>query len=242
MLLLRHLQHAKHTGHANRPAAAAGRRHRCRRVRIRLILPFQIVAGGRSRRCFTAIVGHDLFRLGVVVHHEGAARDGARLRLHEPQHGLHGHGGIDGRAPRFENVAACLDRQRCVRHSHIAARSLGRQAQAVTRGGFRCRRVSGYPRTHDDRRAAIAPDGATGGVVVYDQITGVVVSAISSATGQKDDRCCERCQRPEFSREHVLSPCLLLSCEVNRIKPDSANLLLQGKLHIRRRAACLRHG
>ncbi|MNX97196.1 hypothetical protein D3C86_1295510 [compost metagenome] len=134
MLAVRHLQRAQHAGHAHRAAAdlAFGELHRL------AVRAHEQVLGGAGRGRLAAIVG--LHALAVPVHDEGAATDAGGLRLHQRQHGLHGDSGVDGRAPRAQDLAPGLGGQRIGRGSHVLLPVAGGHARPIARGDLRRRR------------------------------------------------------------------------------------------------------
>ena len=131
--------------------------------------------GRQRQRCVAvaanaAVIGHHLLVGGVVIHHEGAASDGAGLRLDQAQYGLHGHGSIHRRATGLEHIAPGLGGQRGVGHHHVVAGLLGLVAQAVARSGFGRSGVARQAGTHHHRRAGARDDRTALRVVVHHQI------------------------------------------------------------------------
>lgn len=136
MVLVGQLQHAQHAGHTDGAAAAPCAGHWCGGAGVVLVLARQVAAIGGSGRGFAAVVGAHLLGGRIVVQHERAARDGARLRFDQAQHRLHGDGSIHGGAAGLEHIAAGLGGQRGVGYHHVLAGGFGFVAQAVARGGF----------------------------------------------------------------------------------------------------------
>jgi hypothetical protein len=84
------------------------------------------------RRDLAAVVGGHDAGLGVVVQHEGAAAEAGALRLHQTQHGLHGHRGVDCGAARAQDLHAGRGGERMGgRDQAGAGRLLGVRSPAV---------------------------------------------------------------------------------------------------------------
>ena len=177
MVLVGQLQHAQHAGHTDGAAAAPCAGHWCGRAGVVLVLARQVVAIGGSGSGLAAVVGAHLLGGSIVVQHERAARDGARLRFDQAQHRLHGDGSIHGGAAGLEHIAAGLGGQRGVGYHHVLAGGFGFVAQAVARGGFGRRRVARDAGAHHHGRAAAGQHRAAVGVGVYRHGAGVGASA-----------------------------------------------------------------
>jgi len=105
--LVGQLQHPHHAGHAYGAATAAQVGHGRGGVRVVRVLAQQVVGCGGSGRGFAAIVGMYLACGGVKVQQKRPAAQAARLRLHQPQHRLYGHGSVHCRAACAQHGAAC---------------------------------------------------------------------------------------------------------------------------------------
>ncbi|MCY1235684.1 hypothetical protein D9M69_477770 [compost metagenome] len=131
---MRHLQRAHHTRRADRTPADL-----CLAEFHRLAVGAHEQVFGGARGCGLAAV-EGLNALAVPVHDEGAATDAGGLRLDQRQHGLHGDGGIDGRAALAQHGAPGLAGQRIGRGGHMALRIDRRHAGAVAGSDLRGRR------------------------------------------------------------------------------------------------------
>ena len=153
MVLVRQLQHAHCAGGADGPTAGLGAQKRLTQVRQRVGLVggadvAQVVLRSRSRGGFTPVIALHGIGGGLVVQHEGTTAQAGRLRLHQPQHGLHGYGSINRRAARRQNIAARLGGQRVGRDHHVGIGLHRCFAGLVARLGLWNSRVAGQARAH----------------------------------------------------------------------------------------------
>jgi hypothetical protein len=171
VLLVRQLEHAHGAGRADGAPAAAGRGLGHGLVGG-VVDPAQVVLGGRGRCGLAPVVGHHGLGGRVVVQHEGAAAEAAGLRLHQPQHGLHGLRRIHRAAARLQDLAACLAGERIGRGDHVVARVDRLLADAVAGRRLGRRRVARQAGA-DDHRAGVGT-GLAGGV---DRVVAVTAAA-----------------------------------------------------------------
>ena len=100
------LQHAHGAGHPHRETAGGGLHEG---HRLALLVEEELAVDG-GRRGLAAVIGGHL--VTVVVHQKGAAADPAGLGLHQGQHHLHGHRGVDGAAAGPQHLVAGVGGQR----------------------------------------------------------------------------------------------------------------------------------
>ena len=135
---VRDLEQPHGAGHADRLAANNGgvERHR-------LAVLHEAVRRRCGGRRLAAVVGDEPLRLAVVHKHERAAAQARGLRLHQPQHQLHGNGRVHRAAALLQYPCAGVDGQRICRDDHPLLRcdrGLGRPARRNFRRRILCRR------------------------------------------------------------------------------------------------------
>ena len=103
VILVRQIEHAHSAGCANGTATGSGAR--CWRGLVAIVYIAQIVRSSCGGGGFAPVIGRYFLAGRIVVQHEGAAANTARLRLDQAQHHLHGDSGVNSRSTRFEHLA-----------------------------------------------------------------------------------------------------------------------------------------
>ncbi|MNS87276.1 hypothetical protein D3C72_1212150 [compost metagenome] len=149
VVLVRKIEHAHSTWRAHRAAAGTGAGLRHGLVAVADVA--QVIRRGCSGRRFTAIIGRHFLAGCIVVEHESAAANAARLWLHQPQHHLHGNRRINRRSTGFEHLAARLGRQRIGSDHHVLVAFHDLLAGTVAGGKFRKRWIAWQAGSHHHR-------------------------------------------------------------------------------------------
>ena len=123
----------------NRPGERAVSRHPL------VALADQRLAADRVRRAAGRVQGVQPLRVGVPHQREQVAADAVHVRLHQAEHGVDRHRGVDGVAARLQDVEPDLRRKRLAGRHHpvgrnhlraAAVRAARRPAVAVAPGLF----------------------------------------------------------------------------------------------------------
>ena len=165
--------------------------------------------GGRGARggFLAAVERADITRARVVVHEECTAADAGALRLHEPQHGLHGHRGINGGTALAQDLKPRVHRQRiCGNHPGLAAVRVamrGRRHGQRRRGG-RLARCRDGGRRRFGLRSRRRRRGRVPGCALGLRSSG---RQAAHAPRREEQECAEKLATADHTERNPVSPC-----------------------------------
>ena len=162
--LMRHLEHAQHTGHAHRAPADNGGHA----VHGLAVGRHKAIGLRRRRRGLAAVEGGERFCLGIPQHHEGAAAEARRLGLHHVENELGGDGRVHRGAAGGEDVRAGLGGDGISGHDHVVLGGAALLARAAG-GRFRRREVLTQRRQGEQKRKQNGGKAAHGEYLIVGQ-------------------------------------------------------------------------